>query len=191
MRRLVVLFVSVCLCSTLGLLASAARAQAAESPVIGGFGIEYAPKGKNGKILLPWMWCEGSGSNKATMTNTKTGKVINRTWSFGMSHVSVPAGTYRVTIRATCNGAASSYTATRTIKRESDKNTVTKAEFKKIKKGMRLKKVQKIVGNKGLDFGSTRLLDRRGDFGWAELTIERGKVVDKWWDTPLGDSYVR
>ena len=85
------------------------------------------------------MGCQGSGSNVATVVNTKTNKTIHRSWMFGMSYVSVPPGTYRVTIKASCNGASSTYTGTRTIKRETDKNTITKSEFKRIKKGMSLK----------------------------------------------------
>ena len=175
-----------------GLAASPPSAAAAEpKPYIGGFGVEYAPKHRNGAVVLPWMGCQGSGSNVATIVNTKTNKTIHRSWMFGMSYVSVPPGTYRVTIKATCNGASSSYTGTRTVKRETDKNTITKSEFKRIKKGMSLKKVERIVGNKGLAFGSTRLLDHRGNFGWAELWIKNGKVAGKWWHAELGDSSVR
>jgi len=175
-----------------GLAATPPSAAAAEpKPHIGGFGIEYAPKHRNGAVVLPWMGCQGSGSNVATIVNTKTKKTIHRSWMFGMSYVSVPPGTYRVTIKATCNGASSSYTGTRTVKRETDKNTITKSEFKRIKKGMSLNKVKTIVGNKGLAFGSTHLLDHRGSFGWAELSIKNGKVAGKWWHAELGDSSVR
>ena len=77
------------------------------------------------------------------------------------------------------------------MKREADKNTITKSEFKRIKKGTSLTRVKGIVGNKGLAFGSTRLLDHRESFGWAELWIKNGKVAGKWWHAELGDSSVR
>ena len=85
------------------------------------------------------MRCQGSGSNVATVVNTKTSKSIHRSWMFGMSYVSVPPGTYRVTIKAVCDGASSTYAGTRTVKRETNENTITKSEFKRIKKGMSLK----------------------------------------------------
>jgi hypothetical protein len=56
---------------------------------------------------------------------------------------------------------------------------------------MRLRKVERIVGDKGLAFGSTRLLDHRESFGWAELWIRNGKVAGKWWHAELGDGSVR
>jgi hypothetical protein len=189
-RRAIALFIMLCLISG-GALALSTPPAAAEPPHIGGFGIEYAPKGKNGAVVLPWMGCDGSGTNVADIVNTATSKSIRRTWAFGMSYVSVPPGTYRVSIKATCNGASSSYTGVRSVKREADKNTITKSEFKRIKKGMSAAKVKKIVGNSGLSFGPVRLLDHRGNFGWAELTMKRGKVAAKWWHAELGDNSVR
>jgi len=190
-RRLMGLFALLCLLTGVVSTASTPTATAAEPPRIGGFGIEYAPKHKNGAVVLPWMGCDGPGTNVASVLNTKTNQSIRRTWKFGMSYVAVPPGTYRVSIKATCNGASSSYTGTRTIKRETDKNTVSRAEFKRIKKGMTLRQVKKIVGNNGLGFGSIRLLDHRGNFGWAELSTRKGKIAGKWWHAELGDNSVR
>jgi hypothetical protein len=193
MRRRLVALVLALFLLTAGLATSPPpAAAAAPTPYIGGFGIEYAPKHRNGAVVLPWMGCpSGAGSNVATVVSTKTNKTMHRSWMNGMSFVSLPPGTYRVSIRSSCDGASSSYTGTRTIKRETDKNTITKSEFKRIKKGMSLKKVKKIVGNTGLDFGSTHLLDHRANFGWAELQIRKGKVTSKWWHAELGDVSVR
>lgn len=191
MRRLIGLSTMVCLLAGGLVTTLPATAAAAEPPYIGGFGIEYAPKHENGAIVLPWMGCDGPGTNVATVVDITTKKSIRRTWQNGMSYVAVPPGTYRVSIKATCNGASSSYTGTRTVKRETDKNTISKAEFKRIKKGMSLGKVKKIVGNSGLGFGSIRLLDQRGNFAWAEISMKKGKVAGKWWYAELGDNSVR
>ncbi len=170
---------------------AAVPASAAEQPVIYAVTKEYAPKGKKGAIILPWISCSGSASNRATIRKVGSSKAITATWKFGLKYVRVAAGKYRVAITATCRGATATKTSTVTVRKEKDSNTVTRAEFNRINKGMTLNQVKKIVGTRGVGGSSYRYLDRRGGFRWAEIWLSRGRVAGKSWVAELGDNGVR
>lgn len=186
-----VLLVLVTALVSLGLM-TPLSATAAAKPVIYPVSKEYAPKGKKGVIILPYAYCSGTGEYRATIRRAGSSKVTTVAWSFGLKRVSVAAGTYRVSIKATCDGASATKASTVVVRKEKDSNTISRAEFKRIKVGLSLARVKTIVGTEGIDLGGSRYFDRRGsNFHWAEVWFSKGKVAGKSWNAPLGDSGVR
>ena len=78
-----------------------------------------------------------------------------------------------------------------TVLKETDANTISRSEYRRIKKGMKLSAVKRIVGNKGLKRGSYQVFDQRGGYAWAGITFRKGRVVAKEWSLEGGDGGVR
>jgi hypothetical protein len=124
---------------------------------------------------------------------TKKGQtVFEKEWDHGeyVNWVRLPAGTYRVSTWAQCGTAEKNLVKTVTIKTLPTSQTVSKAEYKKVKRGMSVKKVKKITGSKIKSFksGKYTYIDADttswGNYAWFEF--KNGKLKSKYWG-PYGD----
>jgi hypothetical protein len=155
-------------------------------------------KGGKGGIYPADVWC-GNGStysDSPVFTHVEIWKngltVAQKQWDHGeyVNWVRLPAGTYQVRTWAQCGTVEKNFTKTLTIKTLPASQTVSKAEYKKVKNGMSVKKVKKIVGKKvgGWKAGKSYTIDADttswGNYAWFEF--KNGKLKSKYWG-PYGD----
>src|SRR3954453_8530729 len=147
------------LATTGSVLALAAPAEATPSghsyPVIERATAYDAPVGRPGGISAPFASCanarvvptmhaviERPGTDIRYTENWKS-------WGPNMWFPRVPVGDYRVTTTATCPVHQATRVQTVSVKQKTARTTISRAEFRRIKHGMTLRRIQHIVGYAG------------------------------------------
>ena len=160
-------------------------AAAAGKPNIDGSFAVGASKSSKGGIWLPFAWCgddvlDGPSSYKARII--RGGKTVARRSE--PTDVRVKAGTYTVKTTVKCGSQSKTFTEKVKVERKTDRNTISRSEYNRIKDGMTLAKVKKIVGTKGeLLFEDAGMSERYFEgVGYGDLAVvafEDGRVVEK------------
>lgn len=106
-------------------------------------------------------------------------------------YAELKVGTYRATVTATCDGETKATSKTVTLKYLKDSQSVSRSEYKKIKKGQTTKKVRKIIGGK-LDYafkdGGKKYYSKPNTVlgGHAWFVFRKGKLIKKEWMDGIG-----
>ena len=153
----------------------------------------HAPAKKvKGGLLGAGIWCGDDSSvdappeyyrvqvKKGSKTiATKTGKAAMRKW------IRVKPGKYIVTTTAKCGNATKSFTKKLKVRTLKDSETVSRGEYKRIKKGMSKKKIGKIIGGKiHVDLLGDCIMPTTVWARSVELIFDHGKLWGKGWGTP-------
>ena len=152
-----------------------------------------APIGARGGISNPVASCPNyrvEPKTAWTLANTDTGLTHTYRWtgSFpGMYFPRVPVGTYKSTTTARCHRNEKTRVETVTIKEKTLDGTVSRAEWRQIRRGMTRAEVADIVGSGGRDpsRGDGKLTvtyDMMKFWRWSLISYREGRVVDKYWN---------
>ena len=180
--------------ATLGLVVVASSAQA--SGAMGGYHAFAwgAPIGQKGGIALGGAACADwrvQPRMRAVVLNLSTGTRTVHRWHYAgpgpLPRYTV--GRYRVTLSATCGTHRSRKTETVRIRQKTAATTVSRAEFKRIHRGMTEAQVAQIVGYHGLagrPHGgiSSHQYDNMRFWRFSFVDFRDGRVVSKYWDLP-------
>ena len=134
-----------------------------------------------------------TGSNHACDGSSRTrrpGYTRTYRWKGALPGVYFPrvkVGTYRSTTTAWCRTNKATRTQAVRVTEKTLQTTISRAEFRRIKRGMSRDRVRHIVGYPGLDAGTyageaTRNYDMMAFWRWASITYRDGRVVRKAWD---------
>lgn len=152
-----------------------------------------APTKARGGIMNPYVWCSNYSVEprvKWVLTNNDSGYSRTFTWKGalpGLYFPRVKVGTYRSTTTAWCKDNKARRVSTVTVWQKTAKNTMSKPEFRRIKKGMTPDQVRRIVGYSGSDSGSyngekMRAYDIMPFWRWTIVVYKNGKVIRKDWN---------
>ena len=170
--------------ATIGL---ALPAHAADFTLEGDWGTIPAPTKKaKGAVYGPYAICAVNRNDEPDTYRITVRQGARTVASNGDGYAELKAGTYQATVTATCDGATKTATKTLTVKYLKDSQSVSRGEYKKIKKGQSTKKVRKIIGGK-LDYAYkedgrtfyTKPNTQLGGLTW--FAFRKGKVVEKEW----------
>ncbi len=152
-----------------------------------------APTDKPGGVRSPLATCGTDGMEPTTtwtLRNRKAGWAQSWHWTGslpGRYFPRVEAGRYESTTVATCGDVTLESTHELRVKEKTRAGTVSKGEWKKIRKGMTRAKVKAIVGSNGRDASTvgkktTVTYDMMPFYRWSHVVYRNGKVVDKEWN---------
>ena len=189
LRRWLVGSVAAVATGLMTIIAVPTQASAATVGIGGGFQTRATGSGQGG-IYTPHVTvregCEAWGRIQVESfgwTISRGAAVVMR-GSGEFTLVRLEPGTYRVQSTATVLDAGRrstiSKTQTITVTRKTDKTSVSSAEYKRIKKGMKLSKVRKIIGGRGTyDHGYLFIDSTKFDHGVA-VRFSKGRVAEKY-----------
>ena len=195
LRRTLVLIVVVVLAAvSLTSVAAAERRSGDPRPQVGPPSAYDAPIGARGGAMNPYASCGDSVADVARMKwvlkNTKTGKKVRFGWFDAYPGTRFPrlaVGTWASHTVAKCGSTKVSRRDRFTIHQKTRKSTISKAEFNQVEKGMTLREVRTIVGNKGVwpftSRGTTgRTFHQMRFWAWSIIYFEQGRVTEKYWN---------
>lgn len=168
-----------------------APAQAVVKPAIGDVPVVHAPIGERGGLMNPVVWCADGRSPKVRTVVTGVDSEFRRVFDYrgslpGLYFPRVEVGRYKLVTRATCGVTAAWRAETVTVREKTHKRTISRSEFRRIKRGMTVRAVNRIVGYPGTAFsyGSTmsRTYDQMEFWQMATIEFRRGRATGKWWN---------
>ena len=191
LRRLTVVVTAATLAVALSV--GGASAQAGPRPVIHDAQAFRAPVDGRGGIESPYVSCTNYRVEprvRWVLENTATGSTHTYRWKGALPGVYFPrvrVGTYRSTTTAWCRSNRATRTQSVRVTEKTLQNTISRPEFRRIKRGMSRDRVRHIVGYPGVDAGTyagetTRNYDMMAFWRWASITYRDGHVVRKAWD---------
>jgi hypothetical protein len=152
-----------------------------------------APQGGKGGVMTPFVACSNLRVEprvRSVIQNTATGQTWTYRWrgalpGYGFPRVEV--GQYEVRTRATCGTTTRRWTDTVRVEEKTPERTVSRAEWRKIKRGMTVDRVAQIVGYRGVRGGRhagtvTRTYDMMRFWRWSVIEYREGRVVYKRWN---------
>jgi hypothetical protein len=174
-------------------LVGAAPARAVTYPDIGQTQAFDAPIDKKGGLLSPHAACRNwqvEARVRWRVTRLSTGTSRTYRWRGGgpgMAFPRVPTGRYRVVTVARCGESRGRQVERLAVREKTLDGTVSRAEFRQVRRGMTRARVARIVGNDGRDPWSyrgrtTRTYDMMAFWRWSLITYRDGRVVRKMWD---------
>lgn len=183
---LVTLFAATCL------QAGAAEAQGVRPRIPAPVAVD-APTGHKGGVLNPFVSCSAyTVEPRVTwrLTSVETGRSHTYRWTGALPGVHfprVPVGVYRSTTTARCHGARLTRTHTVRVLQKTPATTISRAEFRRIHRGMTRARVRHVVGFDGTACWTyarrtTCSYDMMPFWAWANVTYRDGRVVAKDWD---------
>jgi hypothetical protein len=169
-------------------------AHAAVRPVINDVPVFDAPIDGRGGMMNPYVSCTRYGVEpraRMVVTSHRTDKVRTFLWKGalpGMHHPRFAPGTYTVRTVAWCRGNRKVRSETVRIHEKTNRGTISRMEFNKVRRGMTRERVARIVGNNGRDPFSysgrtTWTYDNMAYWAWSIITYRNGRVIEKYWDT--------
>jgi hypothetical protein len=177
---------------TLALPGSPAHA-ASSKPRIADAQAFDAPIGDRGGIMTPIVACRSWRIQPSVRTVIKGVDSDYRSVyryrgtlpGYGFPRVGV--GEYKVITVATCRGHKRTRTELVTVSEKTTDRTVSPREWRKIKRGMKVERVRRIVGYNGTYGGRfqgevTRTYDMMGFWRWSLVTFRDGRVAFKNWN---------
>jgi hypothetical protein len=152
-----------------------------------------APTAEKGGVLNPFVSCTRYTVEprvKWTLTRVKTGKSHTYRWTGalpGMYFPRVAVGRYRSKTTGRCRGNQLTRVHTVRVIQKTLGSTISRAEFKQVRRGMSRAKVGEVVGFDGkacwVYSGRTSCnYDMMSFWAWAMITYSDGRVVEKHWD---------
>jgi hypothetical protein len=178
----------------LSLMVATAPAQAATAkPIIGVPAAFGAPTDARGGISNTPVYCSIFNAEPRVKWVLKS-KVTGNTRIFhwrgvrpGIHFPRVAVGSYRSTTTAWCRDNRERRVSTVRVWQKTAANTMSKAEFRHIKRGMAPDRVRRIVGYSGRAAGSyggekMRAYDIMPFWRWTVIVYRDGEVVRKYWN---------
>ncbi len=151
-----------------------------------------APIDGKGGIENPVAWCSDSSDPRTvwTLTNVGTGWSATYRWRGtlpGMYFPRVPVGVYRSETTAWCHGVSKSRTQRLSVVEKTLAGTVSRAEWRRIHRGMTRDQVAHVVGNNGRSpsrwAGKVSVIyDMMRFWAWSTVSYRHGRVVAKYWN---------
>ena len=151
-----------------------------------------APAGGKGGISNPVVWCSDYSDPKTTWTLTNLESGWTETWSWRGSYPGyyfprVPAGEYRSETLGTCRGVDNARSQRLTVAEKTVDGTVSRAEWRRIHRGMTRGEVAEIVGSDGRDPNRyagklTLTYDLMAFWRWSVVEYRGGRVTAKYWN---------
>lgn len=151
-----------------------------------------APAGGKGGISNPVVWCSDYSEPTTTWTLTNLDSGWSRTWSWrgslpGYYFPRVPVGEYRSETLGTCRGVQNSRSQKLDVAEKTVDGTVSRAEWRRIQRGMTRAQVAEIVGSDGRDpfryAGKVSVTyDLMAFWQWSVIEYRGGRVVAKYWN---------
>ncbi len=168
----------------------------AESPATPRISAAYgvpAPKNEQGGVQSPYVSCsknQVAPRVKWVLTNLETDESNTYRWRGALPGVHFPrvdVGTYRSRTTAWCNGNKASRVHEVDVDQKTYKKTVSRREFRKVRRGMTRSEVREVVGFRGKDCSAyngrrTCVYDMMAFWRWSFITFKDGEVVSKLWD---------
>lgn len=183
-----------CIAMTAGLTPTGVAQAASPTPVISPPAAFDAPIGKRGGATNPHASCGGNYSLTPRMrwrvVNDATGAVTSFGWFDaypGMRFPRLEVGTYTSKVVVRCRGTQAARTHRFTIQEKTAKGTISYPEFRRVKVGMPLQRVRRIVGNAGVDpfsYGgnTNRTFHQMRFWAWSVIEFRHGRVHRKFWN---------
>lgn len=178
---------------TAGLSPAGVAQAASPTPVVGAPAAFDAPIGKRGGAMNPGASCDGDYALTPRMrwrvVNDATGAVTSFGWFDaypGMRFPRLEVGTYTSRVVVRCGSSRATGTHRFTIREKTAKGTISYPEFRRIKIGMPLQRVRRIVGNAGVDPFSydgrtSRTFHQMRFWAWSVIEFRHGRVQRKFW----------
>ena len=169
------------------------QAQAAPTPRISEAEAHGAPVGKKGGVTNPVAWCSGYRVDprvRWTLRNPDTGYSRTFRWRGALPGIAFPrveVGTYTSRTVARCRDRKKVRIQTVTVKQKTARTTISRSEFRHIRRGMTPEDVRDIVGYRGRFAGGIgakkfRNYDLMRSWRWTSITYRDGVVRDKYWN---------
>jgi hypothetical protein len=174
--------------SAMGLVSPVSAA--VPTPRIGDAHAFDAPQGDRGGIETPYVYCSTYRAEprvRVDFESLRTGRTHTYQWTGSLPNMGFPrveVGRYRVTTAATCRGTTRTREQNVTVREKAPRTTVSRAEWRRIKRGMTVERVRRIVGYAGESMpGSTgRIYDMMPFWRWSVVDYRNGRVVSKMWN---------
>ncbi|GHJ59203.1 hypothetical protein NOK12_17210 [Nocardioides sp. OK12] len=152
-----------------------------------------APKGEQGGVMSPYVSCSANNVEprvKWVLTDLGTEESQTYRWRGALPGAHFPrvdVGRYRSRTTAWCRGTKSSRVHRVRVVEKTYKKTVSRREFKQVRRGMTRAQVREVVGFGGKDCSAydgrrTCVYDMMAFWRWSFITFEDGGVVSKLWD---------
>lgn len=152
-----------------------------------------APIGRRGGIMNPLVICSNANVEprvKWTLTNLGTGRSQVFRWRGALPGVHFPrvsVGSYRSVTSATCRGNTTKRTNIAHVEEKTRARTVSRAEFRRVHRGMTRGQVAEAVGFRPSDcsrFGNavTCQYDMMAFWSWSIVEFRNGRVHQKFWN---------
>lgn len=168
-------------------------AHAARAPHIGRAQAFGAPTGQRGGVENPVAFCDNPSLEPRTrwvLRNPDSGYSRTFRWRGALPGVAFPrvaVGTYVSRTTAWCGRQQAVRTQTVVVWQKTARTTVSRAEFRRIHRGMTAARVREIVGYRGRFAGhwgarTFRNYDLMAFWRWSQIDYRDGRVVAKHWD---------
>lgn len=152
-----------------------------------------APKDEQGGVLSPYVSCpEGQGAPRVKWVLTSLATEESQTYRWrgalpGVHFPRVDAGPYHSRTVAWCRGDKTTRVHELRVAQKTYRRTVSRREFRKVRRGMTRAEVREVVGFGGRDCSAhggrrTCVYDMMAFWRWSLITFEDGEVVSKSWD---------
>ena len=177
-------------------LLSPATAAAGPRPLHSATQAWDAPVGGKGGVNAGHVWCStypAEPTVRVAIESLRTGKTFNYRWHGALPNMAFPrveVGRYEVRTKATCGTTTKTWDEVVRVKEKTHERTVSRAEWRRIKRGMTADRVRRIIGYDGevYRYGYGGLTNHRYDVMsfWRFSIVEyrNGHVVSKMWDVP-------
>lgn len=153
----------------------------------------HAPEGRKGGLMTPGVWCSNPSVNPRTrvvIESLGTGETWRYRWRGvlpGYGFPRVDLGQYEVRTRGTCGQRTRNWTETLRVREKTVERTVSRPEWRRIRRGMSTDRVAKIIGYDGKFAGRwrgkrMRQYDMMPFWRWSIVEYRDGRVVSKHWN---------
>jgi hypothetical protein len=170
-----------------------APAHAATTPHIGPALAYSAPTAQKGGIENPVAYCDNHNVEPRTrwvLKNPDTGYSRTFRWRGALPGIAFPrvaVGTYTSRTTAWCGRHEAVRTQTVVVEQKTARTTISRAELRRIRRGMTAAEVRDIVGYRGTYAGhwngkTSRVYDMMAFWRWTQIVYRDGHVVAKYWD---------
>lgn len=174
-------------------LPTVAHAEEAVTPRISSPSAVPAPKNEQGGVQSPYVTCSKNQVEprvKWVLTSLETDESETYRWRGSLPGAHFPrvdVGRYRSRTTAWCRGNRSSRVHQVRVGQKTYKKTISRREFRQVRRGMTLAQVREVVGFRGKDCsvhsgGRTCVYDMMAFWRWSFITFKDGEVVSKLWD---------
>ena len=149
--------------------------------------------GGKGGVNAGHVWCSYSAEPrvKVAIESLHTGETYNYRWRGALPNMAFPrveVGRYEVRTTGTCGTTTKTWVETVRVREKTPERTVSRAEWRRIKRGMTVERVRQIIGYNGevYRYGYGGRTSHRYDMMpfWRFSIVEyrNGRVVSKMWN---------
>lgn len=174
-------------------LPGVAHAEAAATPRISSPSAVPAPQDGQGGVLSPYVSCskgQVAPRVKWVLTNLATDESTTYRWRGALPGAHFPrvdVGRHHSRTTAWCRGTKSTRVDKVRVGEKTYEKTVSRREFKQVRRGMTRVQVRGVVGFGGRDCSAynarrTCVYDMMPFWRWSFITFKDGEVVSKLWD---------